>query len=237
MIEIFDLLEFQILAAARQMKSYYGFQAENEPRLDEVCFAVYQLTRRGILKQQGEELLIQEPIAGYMSGIAAAHSLIVIDRGQYKLPRQCVYYDERKNVYLCLENSSTDKERICLSKLTEYEMFLQLEDLEQLPACYQREDREKENIFAYWHRMMPARLKVFLENGLKTETESLLEQEYVHTIFSKRERKTGNIMSRMILLSFPVGYCQVLQNGNNSVQIKSYEQKNAEKLLKKWWRK
>ena len=240
MIYVFDLMEFQVLAAARNVDMYYGFPGESEAAQQEVSFAVYQLTRSGILKQQGEELIIQEPIAGYMGGIALAGTVMVIDRGEFALPRQCVYYEPGKDGhsgrYLCLENSSTDSGRICLSVLDESVFFEQMEDLNQLPVPHLSGDMGEYDFETYWNIHMDRELREMLQAGFNVDTEQLLSQKQVNTVFSCRDKKDGRLYHRMALLDFPMEYCMVVQEYASVVKMERYSRETAGAILKTWWR-
>ena len=237
-IEVFDLLEFQIMAAARQMKSYYGFPGDHEPQPEEVRYAVYQMARRGVLKQEGADMVIQEPVSGYMNDIARARKLIIADRGGYVLPRQCIYYNEENDRYICLENSNTASGQVCLSGLKEEDLFAQMDDLNQLPANQQQEsDFSEEDLLLYWERHIQAPFQALLNQGLYVETEELLNQELVHTVFADRDKKTGELNRRMIILDLPLECGQVIQEADGSVQLQPYDREAAAGLLKDWWRK
>lgn len=239
MIQILNILEFQVLAAAKGIQAYYGFPGKKETAREEISFAVYQLARAGILKQQGGELIIQEPTAGYMELLASARGLIVLDRGQYRLPRQCIYSSRDrsgKERYLCLENSSTDADRLCLSALEEEELELQMEDLGQLPDPRLEEGLGDYDFESYWNRQLPEGLWNLLAEGLKTETEQLLGMEQVHSVFSHREKHSGRLLGRLILLDFPLEYCLVIQEGGANAELMVYSRKQALEYLKRWWR-
>lgn len=239
MISVLNILEFQVLAAAKNIQSYYGFPAEKGATEEEIRFAVYQLARAGILKQQGEELRIQDPMAGYMELLARARGLIVLDRGQYRLPRQCIYCSRNQNGeerYLCLENSSTDADRLCLSALDEHELELQMEDLGQLPKPHLTEGLGDYDFESYWNRQLPEKLWKLLAEGLETETEQLLGMEQVHSVFSHREKHSGRLLRRLVLLDFPLEYCLVLQKGGANAELMVYNREQALGYLKKWWR-
>lgn len=239
MIRVLNILEFQVLAAAKNIQSYYGFPTEQRTSAEKIPFAVYQLARAGILKQQGEELIIQEPIAGYMELLARARGLIVLDRGQYRLPRQCIYCSWNQSgeeKYLCLENSSTDADRICLSALNEQELELQMQDLEQLPQPHLIEELGEYDFENYWNRQLKEELWQLLVKGLEADTGELLGCAQVHTIFSHREKCSGKLIGRLVLLNFPLEYALVLQEGAVNTELMVYSREKAMGYLKRWWR-
>lgn len=236
-IEVFDLLEFQIMAAARQMKCYYGFPADHEPQPEEVRYAVYQMTRRGVFRQEGEDLVMQEPVSGYMNAIAASKSLMIIDRGGYTLPRQCIYHEEGQNRYICLENSSTAVDQIGLSALDEDELFCQMEDLNQLPDQRSADELGEQDLLLYWERHQPDFLQILLDRGLAAETEELLKQQQIHTVFSDRDKRTGALLERLVILNLPLGYGQLIQRAGGNAKLQVYEQESTKAVLKDWWRK
>lgn len=236
MIEIFDLLEFQIMAAARQMKSYYGFPTDHEPKPEELRYTVYQMMRRGLLKQQGQDLVIQEPAAGYINGIVNAKNVLVVDRGGYILPRQCIYYNADKDNYICMENSNTAWNQVCLSELNEQELFCQMEDLNQLPDEKQEENFEQEDLILYWNIHMPEVLLDLMKQGLNVKTEQLLNQKEVYTVFSDRNKITGVLKHRMIILDLFGEYGMVVQEAGLEECVEIYSRKRALEFLKNWWR-
>lgn len=264
MIYIFDLPEFQVLAAAKGMERYYGFPAVGEMSKEQVFFSVYQLTKSGILKQEDDGLVIQPPVARYMDVVSAANLVTVADSGQYRLPRQCIYVcssmpgDELSNGepsggepsdrdlsgmeisatdkrYICLENSRTDPGSICLSGLEEEELFLQLQDLGQLPPEHLTEDIGTYDFDGYWDSHMPPELWERLKEGLELETEELLETEPVHSVFTLRNKECGQMRARMVLLDFALEYCMVLQTPDG-MQLCRYNREEVRRILEIWWR-
>lgn len=237
MIEIFDLLEFQIMIAARQMKSYYGFSADHEPKPEEVYYAVYQMAHRGILKKQGQDLVIQEPVASYMNGIMNARNLLIVDRGSYVLPRQSIYYDEKEERYICIENSNTAQNQVCLSGWKEEEFFCQMKDLNQLPDEKQKEDLVEKDILLYWKNHMTEDMQNLINQNLNMQTEDLLEQKQIHTVFSDIDKKNGKLKRRMILLDLSFEYGMLIQETDKNVELNVYSREKALAILKNWWRK
>lgn len=239
MIYIFDSPEFQVLAAAKGIERYYGFPAAGEMSREQIFFSVYQLTKAGILKQEKDGLIIQPPVARYMDVIAAAEQVTIADSGQYRLPRQCIYVCkdevEGDRRFVCMENSQTDPGGICLSGQDEDEVFLQLQDMGQLPGEHLTEDIGTYDFEGYWDRHMPEGLWGLLKQGLVTETEELLETEPVHSVFTLRDKAGGQIKERMALLDFALEYCMVLQS-SKEMRLHRYQREAAWQVLKTWWR-
>lgn len=260
MIYVFDLMEFQVLAAAKGIEEYYGFPAAVESDREQVFFAVYQLMKSGILKQEDGGLAIQPQVSRFMGQIAGARDVMVIDRGQYLLPRQCVYgsgpgageagsegtpedgrvpgaggFPDNGSRYVCLENSRTNVGAVCLGELTEAELFVQMQDLGQLPGPLLNGDIGAYDFDAYWDSHMPAPLWEKLAEGTGAETEALLEEELVHSVFTLRDNRGGRIKKRMVILGFPLEYCMVLE-GPGGISLSRYMQGAAERILKTWWR-
>lgn len=239
MIYIFDSPEFQVLAAAKGIQQYYGFPAAGEMSREQIFFSVYQLIKAGILKQDSDGLIIQPPVSWYMDVVAAAEQVTIADSGQYRLPRQCIYgcedVSDGTRRYVCLENSQTDSGGICLSGLDEDEVFLQLQDLGQLPGEHLTEDIGTYDFDGYWDSHMPEELWEQLKRGLETETEELLETEPVHSVFTLRDKAGGQIKARMVLLDFALEYCMVLQT-SEGIQLRRYQRNDARQILETWWR-
>ncbi len=233
MIDIFDLLEFQVLAAARGMEDYYGFFADQEAAKEDIYYTIYQMARSGILKQEGEDLVIQPPVSGLMDVIAASPYVLVIDRGQYMLPRQCIYC--HGGIYVCLENCNTDISKISICGLEQEEFNLQLRDLDQMPQPYLTEDMGDYDFEGYWEGHMPEELKKLLSSGLEAETEEYLEFPQVHSVFALREKEQGKLLKRMFLLDPGLEFCLVLQEGD-SLTMERYSRERAESVLEAWWR-
>lgn len=233
MIYILDLLEFQVLAAARKMEAYYGF-AREEPARQEVYYTVYQMVRSGILKQEGEELVIQPPFSGFIVGIASSQGVLVADRGQYVLPRQCVYFADGQ--YVCVENCRQEESGVSLCGMGETEFFQQLEELDQLPEPRLKGEIGTYDFAGYWQGHIQEELQEKLEAGFRAETEEYLGYGQVHSVFTMRDKVSGEIFQRMLLLNLPLEYCMVLQDIQGQVSLEPYTRKKAWEVLKSWWR-
>lgn len=236
MIYLFDLLEFQVLAASRDMEVYYGFNPGKQASPQEIYYAVYQLASSKILLQKEDGLNVQPPVSKYMDVVARSCGLLVIDRGGYAVPRQCVYRDS--NQIVCLESCSTDAEKICLSGLTEEEFFAQLQDLEQLPQARLTGDEEDYDFQEYERRHLDEELLKKLDQGTGIPTEELLEYKTVHSIFTWRDKLYGKICRRMILLDLALEYVLVLEEEGQECAsgFVRYTPSAAEAVLKEWWR-
>lgn len=237
MIHIFDMIEFQVLAAAKGMDAIYGFMTEEMPEREQAYMAVYQMTRDGILKQDREGLVIQPPISAYMDVICGSPRTVVIDRGQYQLPRQCIYQDSKEQGrYVCLENSLVDRETLCLTGMSWEELRRQMEDLNQLPAPRLEQEAGDYEFEEYWETHMPDTLRALLLEGLTAETEALLTQEPVHTVFSLREKASGTLEERMIVVEFPLEYCLVYQGADGASRREAYRPEAVVAIWETWWR-
>ncbi len=230
-VQILDLLEFQVLAAAKGINSYYGFSQEKDWDQDQVYFAVYQLTRSGILRQMGEKLMIQPPVSEYMNCIARSACLLVADTGGFRLPRQCFYRDE--GLVTAVENSTTDKGRICMWGMDEEEFIRHLSDLNQLPEARIKEDIGYFDFGSYWKAHMETELRELLETGFEADTSLLLESDQVHTVFSLRDKGDGRLLRRLLLLDMPMEYCMAVQDGQGTRYLQ-YTFKKAAEMLAQW---
>ncbi len=234
MIYILDLLEFQVLAAARNMDSYYGFASEKEPAREEVYYTVYQMARSGILKQEQKELVIQPPYSEFLDEVARASSVLVIDRGGYVLPRQCIYFGGKG--YVCLENCDTDQDRVSLCRMDEEEFFVQMTELEQLPSPHLKGEIGQYDFVGYWEAHIDKELRDRLSETGKENTEEYLEYGQVHSVFTMRQKETGQVSKRMILVELPLEYCMVLQKAGQPSSMEPYTREKAWEILKTWWR-
>ena len=233
MIDIFDLLEFQVLAAARGIEDYYGFTTGEEAASEDVYYTVYQMTRSGILKQEGEALVIQPPASCLMDEIAAAAYVLVIDQGQYELPRQCIYHS--RGPYVCLESCSTDPSKISLYGMDWESFILQLKDLYQLPPPDLTEEVGDYDFAGYWEDHIPKGLKRLLEAGCQAEIEDFLDCPQIYSVFTLRDKINGKIFKRMVLLDLALEFCMALQE-DGAVSLERYPPERAEKVLEAWWR-
>ncbi len=231
-VQILDLLEFQVLAAARGLESYYGFSQEGQSLdQDQVYFAVYQLTKSGILVHNGEQLEIQPPVSDYIDCILKSHSLLVADTGVFRLPRQCFYsYD---GLVTALENSTTDKGRICMWGMDEEAFIQHLSDLNQLPEARIKEDIGFFDFGNYWKQHTDPELAQLLSAGLEAGSTQLMESGQVHTAFSLRDKSDGQLYRRLLLLDMPMEYCMVIQDGQGS-RYMQYTFKKAADTLAEW---
>lgn len=231
-VQILDLLEFQVLAAAKGIDSYYGFSLEEQGwDQEQVYFAVYQLTRSGILVRSGNRLEIQPPVSDYMNCILKSPYLLVADTGGYRLPRQCFYRHE--GLVTAVENSTTDKGRICMWGMDEEEFVQHLSDMNQLPAARIKEDIGYFDFGSYWKEHTEPELWELLETGLETGTSLLLESGQVHTAFSLRDKGDGQLLKRLLLLDMPMEYCMAVQDGQGTRYLQ-YTLRKAAEMLAEW---
>lgn len=231
-VQILDLLEFQVLAAAKGLDSYYGFsQEEQNPDQDQVYYAVYQLTKSGILVQIGDRLEIQPPVSDYMNCILKSPNLLVADTGGFRLPRQCFYRHEGR--ITAVENSITDKGRVCMWGMDDEEFIRQLSDLNQLPAPRITEDIGFFDFGTYCREQTEPELARLLDGGLETETSLLLESGQVHTAFSLRDKGDGQLQRRLLLLDMPMEYGMAVQDGEGT-RYMQYTIKTAADTLAEW---
>ncbi len=239
MIYIFDLLEFQVLAASKGIDTYYGFPAAEGEAEPLIGYAVYNLVKLGILKQEEDGLVLQPPVSAYMDEIARAGHVMVIDSGQYRLPRQCVYRGQGckglKPLYVCLENSAVDTSAVCLFSYDEAEFFRQLEDMEQLPAQRLHGEIGPYDFDCYWEEHIPEELWKLLTGDFDAGTEALLESGLVQTVFCLCDKASGRREKLLFLLDFPLEYCMVSRD-RERLLLERYERKKAERILKEWWR-
>ncbi len=235
MIYILDLLEFQVLAAARKMEAYYGF-AREEPARQEVYYTVYQMVRSGILKKEGDGLVIQQPFSGFIGRIASSPGVLVADRGQYALPRQCVYFADGQ--YVCVENCRQEGSGVSLCAMGEEEFLLQLQELNQLPKPRLDEKIGAYDFAGYWKGHIQEELWETLQSGVREETEEYLGYGQVHSVFTMRDKVSGAISRRMVLVGLPLEYCMALQDIQKpgEASLEPYTREKAWEVLKSWWK-
>lgn len=308
MIGVLDWMEFQVLAAARGVEAVYGFSedrgifrdglssgdsdsfggssspGDGRERKAAARYAVYQMVRDKILAEDGDGLKILPPFSRYMEIICASPRLVVIDRGGYELPRQCIYHvpgasvckaaetiapshggagpgalvcgaagsaapvhegagpdipaceDAGQCTYVCLEESPVDEQKVCLSGMDWDRLCRQMEDLGQLPPPRLKEGIGAYDYEAYWRGHMPGLLWERLEAGCEVETDVLLEEPLVHTAFSLRDTRTGELKERMLLLDSPLEYCLLRQYPGGAARPRPYSRETALEILKTWWR-
>lgn len=278
MIGVLDWMEFQVLAAARGVEAVYSFSedrgifrdglssgdshsfdgssspGDGRERKAAARYAVYQMVRDKILAEDGDGLKILPPFSCYMEIICASPRLVVIDRGGYELPRQCIYHvpgasvckavgpdipaceDAGQCTYVCLEESPVDEQKVCLSGMDWDRLCRQMEDLGQLPPPRLKEGIGAYDYEAYWRGHMPGLLWERLEAGCEVETDVLLEEPLVHTAFSLRDTRTGELKERMLLLDSPLEYCLLRQYPGGAARPRSYSRETALEILKTWWR-
>lgn len=231
-VQILDLLEFQVLAAARGIDAYYGFAQEKQDwDQEQVYFAVYQLTKSGILVRNGKRLEIQPPVSDYINCMIKSPCLLVADTGGFGLPRQCFYRHD--GMVAALENSTTDRGRICMWGMDEEEFIRHLSDLNQLPEARIKEDIGYFDFLGYWREHIEQELWELLETGLEADTSRLLECGQVHTAFSLRDKGDGRLLKRLLILDTPMEYCMATQEQKQNRYVQ-YTLKKAAETLAEW---
>jgi hypothetical protein len=243
MIYIFDVIEFQVLAGAKGLDEYYGFQQEKEYKPEDVYYAVYQMTKDGVFKRDEEGLVIQPPVSHYIRTICESEDVTVIDRGQFKLPRRCVYYrsgelpvDEEASRFVSIENSLADMEKVCLTGMDPEDFFQELSDLNFMPQQRLTREMGDYDFDGYWQEHISPELWELLMNGLEVETDDLLKESQIHAAYSRRDKRSGELKERLILIDAPVEYGLVCQQADGAVQIDQYEETRLKALLDDWWR-
>ncbi|MFR5633997.1 MAG: hypothetical protein ACLUFH_13580 [Monoglobales bacterium] len=223
MIHIFDLLEFQVLAAASGMEQYYGFSCfgHSETEAEEIVYAVYRLLQDGILKQEGQDLVIQPPIRELLNTVRNSRMVVTVDPGAANAqePGQCLYWDKGKIV--CAEEKYREKGKIGFSLISEDELKCQMKELGHLPEKKLTEDMGAFSMDEYWKKI-PENLSWLLSLGLSAETESLQDQERIHSLFSLREKESGTVRMRILVLDFAMEYAMVIQREGQPGEIQNY---------------
>lgn len=243
MIYIFDVIEFQVLAGAKGLDEYYGFQQETEYKPEDVYYAVYQMTKDGVFKRDEEGLVIQPPVSQYIRTICESEDVTVIDRGQFELPRRCVYYrsgelpvDEEPSRFVSIENSLADMAKVCLTGMNPEDFFQELSDLNFMPQQRMTQEMGDYDFDGYWQEHMPPELWELLMQGLEAETDDLLQKPLIHSVYSRRDKRSGELRERLIVIDAPLEYGLVCQQAGGMVQISRYEEKILKALLDDWWR-
>ena len=243
MIYLFDLLEFQVLAAAKGMNAYYGFPLEEDHRPEDIRYAVYQMARDGILRQDDRGMVIQQPYADLIGTIGEAETVTVMDRGQYQLPRRCVY--AAGSQMTVMESSTTDPAKLCLSGMTVEALFQDLEDLCMLPEARLTAELGEYDLEHYWQAHIRPELwnRLMREGEPESDADSgearLLDSADIYAVYSLRDKTSGQLFERLILIDTPMEYGMVRQYGGKTpatVTIEPYNRSRMEEILKNWWR-
>ena len=223
MIHIFDLLEFQVLAAASGLEQYYGFSCfdHSETTAEEIIYAIYSLIQDGILKQEGQELVIQPPIRELLDTVRNSRMVVTVDPGAANAeePGQCLYWDRER--IACAEEKQREQGKIGLSLISEEELKCQMREMGYLPEEKLTEDMGYFALDEYWKKI-PENLSWLLSLGLSTETEILQNQERVCSLFSLREKESGAIRLRILVLDFTMEYAMVIQREGQPGEIQKY---------------
>lgn len=234
MMIILELLELQILAAARGREHYYGLSAGREYRQSEIYYAVHQMLQSGILKKNGDGLEIQQPLSRYLDWMEEGRRVLVIDRSGGLYPRQCLY--AAKEGCLCLECSTTDEARVFLYELGNDELSGELGESGQLPRRKVTEDIGIFDFEDYQKQHTDPEIRSVLQQGCEAGTEALLEHRQVYGCFSLHDKSTGELLERLILLDLPLEYGMVLQERGGEVRFAPYQREQALEIINSWWR-
>ncbi|GEM_PF-4616802 len=232
MIYLFSIQEFQVLAAAKGLSSYYGFPAAAEIRQEDIYLSVYQMARAGILKPDQQHLVIQPPVSEYMDCIRSSPEVLVIDRGQYRLPSQCVY--QSSSLIVSLEHSTTEPGTLCMTGMSDSEWIEQLTALNMLPEANLKEDLGNFDYMEYWQQHISPELQELLVQESRCDSSLLLACEQVYSVFSFRNKENGNMRSRFIILSLPLEYCVVRQQDGQENCFELYKKELIEDYLSEW---
>ncbi len=234
MMHILELLEFQILAAARGMEQYYGFLSEQEWQKEDVYYAVHQMVQSGILKQAESHLEVQPPLSRYLDWMETGKQVLVVDAKESPCPRQCLY--ETDVGCLCLERSATDQDKVFLYEIGSSQLEEEWECTGQLPREKITEDIGNFDFMAYWEQHLSGETRNAMEKGFQADAEELLGCSQVYGIFSLHDKVTGELGKRLILLDMPMEYCMVVQSWGEDSHWMRYSKAQAMEEINVWWR-
>lgn len=239
MMNILELLELQILAAARGIEAYYGIPPVQTYEKEEIYYAVHQLLKAGILEKEDDGLKIQPPISKYLDWMTAGKWVLVVDLKGMPYPRQCLYLSEAG--CLCLEASTTDKSKVFLYEISPGELAEEWGNTGQLPEEKLREEIGAFDFPPYWEKHLRIETMTMLQKGCQATSEELLECPQIYSIFSLHDKTTGTLQARLVLLDLPLEYCMVIQKSEaleNEPEIcwVPYKKEQALKEINRWWR-
>lgn len=234
MMMILDLLEFQILAAAKGMESYYGISEGKSYRQEEIYYAVHQMLQTGILQKEEDCLKVQPPLSRYLDWMEKGTRVLVIERRPGAYPRQCLY--GTPSGFLCLECSTTDRDRVLLYEIRGEELAEELGNAGQLPEEKLKKDIGSYDFDCYWEQHMDGSVREMLQKSEETGTKSFWECPQAYSIFSLHEKTTGELQKRLILWELPLEYCMVLWEMGGELRFQRYEREKARKIIDSWWR-
>lgn len=234
MMMILELLEFQILAAARGMESYYGVSGDRCYRQEEICYAVHQMLRSGILQKKEDYLEVQPPLSRYLDRMEEGKRVLVIERRPGAYPRQCLY--GTSSGFLCLECSTTDKDRVFLYEIRGNELAEEFASAGQLPEEKLTREIGAYDFDRYWEQHMDESVRAMLQESQETGTKGIWECQQVYAVFSLHEKTTGDLLKRLILWELPLEYCMMLWEKGGELCLRRYEREQAMKTVNSWWR-
>ena len=234
MMIILDLLEFQILAAAKGMESYYGISEGKSYRQEEIYYAAHQMLQAGILQKEEDCLKVQSPLSRYLDWMQKGKCVLVIERRPGAYPRQCLY--GTSSGFLCLECSTTDKDRVFLYEIRKEELSEELGNAGQLPEEKLTKDIGSYDFDCYWEQHMDGSVREMLQKSEETGTKVFWECPQAYGIFSLHDKATGELQNRMVLWELPLEYCMVLWEMGGELRFQRYEREMARKIIDSWWR-
>lgn len=235
MIYVLDILEFQVLAAACGMETYYGVPVIEEYQNQDLYMAVHQMVKDGLLKKEEDRLTVQPPIADYLKSIMRSRNMMIFTNAAGFCTRRCLYPSETG--VICIENSSTDTDKLFLYHIPLGELQGELEDARLLPEKKLPEDIGDYDFKAYWDQHLQTELWELLAQGWSTASETLLESENVYEVVSVNDRVSGEPMLRLILIDLPLEYLVVKQTAKSSLQMEQYNKEVLLDTIENWWRK
>lgn len=167
--------EFQILAAAMEIKDIYGIRPQHEPGESEVMYAVHEMAEKGILLFENGGFSVREPYRSAFLSIKTAKRILAVTGSGTEMAGACFYLGQQM---VTLEKSIWDEHAVRIGIVKQEELYEQLSGRGFLPEPFwepdiagmqesKELDDEEVQIYASYVIFDPAQEKKVPRKGFK----------------------------------------------------------------------
>lgn len=129
-ILILQQTEFQILAAAVNFTKIYGIRPESFPDESAFMYGVHEMVQKGILKEQNEKFVLQEPYRTAFLSMKDAETILAVESHADAVGNSCFYFGEK---LITLEESLQDEAAFRIGVSNKEDLYELLEEKGFLP--------------------------------------------------------------------------------------------------------
>ncbi|MCM1539160.1 MAG: hypothetical protein NC254_12285 [bacterium] len=129
--------EFQILAAAMGIESFYGIRPQEEAGEAEVMYAIHEMTAKGMLMAESGGFRIADPYRRMFASMKTAKRILAVAGNNAEKEKVCFYFGKQ---IVSLEKSVWDAHAVRIGSVKKGMLYAQLCDRGFLPEPFWEPD-------------------------------------------------------------------------------------------------